>query len=262
MSVFRSLIIAFSMYSRIPMPIFNWDEKDMKHVITFLPLIGAVIGGIDYAVIRLSNRIGLPCMVQTLLLTIVPILITGGFHIDGFMDVQDALKSYQSKEKKLEIMKDPHIGAFAVISLIGLGLIWIAGLYLCVYRALENGNPKLLFVFAAVFAFVRSVCGITCIVLPGAKKEGMLNMESGKAGKGDLIFLTALAGICVVVMLINSPVAAIILTASIAIYTFVYKNTCDRNFGGVTGDTSGYYVVTGECLLTVALAILSFWGQI
>ena len=248
------------MYSRIPMPIFNWDEKDMKHVITFLPLIGAVIGGIDYCVIRLANRMGLPCMVMTLLLTIIPILITGGFHLDGFMDVQDALKSYQSKEKKLEIMKDPHIGAFAVISLSGLGLIWLAGLYLCVFRAFENGKPELLYLFAVLFAFVRSACGITCIVLPNAKKEGMLNMESGKAGKGDLIFLIVQAVICAVVMFIVSPAAAAICTLIMVVYSFIYKRTCDLNFGGVTGDTSGYYIVTGECLLTVALAILSFWG--
>ena len=254
------MIIAFSMYSRIPMPIFNWDEKDMKHVIAFLPFIGAVIGALDYALIRVGKGLEIPCMVMTLLLTLIPILITGGFHLDGFMDVQDALKSYQSKEKKLEIMKDPHIGAFAVISVMSLGLIWLAALYLIAYKAIENSDKALLYTYAVTFPLVRSVCGITCVVLQNAKKDGMLDMETKKAGKQDLIFLVIEALICLVIMLRIKPIAAALCALAITVYSFFYKKLCDKNFGGITGDTSGYFIVTGECVLTVILAILSFWG--
>ena len=260
MSVFRGLIIAFSMYSRIPMPVFNWEEKDMKHVIAFLPLIGAVIGGIECALIRLIGAFDLPCMVSTLLLTMVPIFVTGGFHLDGFMDVQDAIKSYQSKEKKLEIMKDPHIGAFAVISLLSLSLVWVTALYFVNYKALLDRNFGILYLFTAIFALVRSACGITCIKFHNAKKEGMLNMETGKAGKGDLIFLVIEWLLCFAVMLLIKPLYAIVLAFILFLYSIYYKRQCENNFGGVTGDTSGYYIVTGECLLTVILAFLSIWG--
>ena len=254
------MIIAFSMYSRIPMPIFNWDEKDMKHVIAFLPFIGAVIGVLDYALLRAVNILGIPCMVLTLMLVLIPVLITGGFHIDGFMDVQDALKSYQSKEKKLEIMKDPHIGAFAVISVMSLGLMWLAALYFIAYKAMENGGYGLLYSYAVAFSLVRSVCGITCVALPNAKKDGMLDMETKKTGKHELIFLVIESVICLVIMLGIEPVAAVLCALAITVYSFIYKRICDRNFGGITGDTSGYFIVTGECVFTVALAILSFWG--
>ena len=260
MSILKSIIIAFSMYSRIPMPVFNWEEKDMKHVITFLPLIGAVIGGIDIAALKISGIAKLPCMVITLILIIVPILVTGGFHLDGFMDVQDALKSYRSKEKKLEIMKDPHIGAFAVISLVSMGLIWIAALYCITYKALETENYELLNIYAALFAISRCACGITSIVFPNAKKDGMLNMEIGKTGKGDLTFLGVIALLDLLVMLVIKPLAAVICAVVIVVYSLVYKRICDSNFGGVTGDTSGYYIVVCECVLTVALGILSIWG--
>ena len=260
MSVLRSLIISFSMYSRIPMPIFNWDEKDMKHVITFLPFIGAVIGAIDFAIIRIGSILELPCMVMTLLLTLIPILVTGGFHIDGFMDVQDALKSYQSKEKKLEIMKDPHIGAFAVISVISLGLIWITALYLIVYNSIKLENPGILYVYSMEFTLVRAACGITCLIFNGAKKDGMLNMETGKAGRIDIIFLFIQAFLAFLVMLLIKPVMGAVLVAVLFLYLIIYKETCDKNFGGVTGDTAGYFIVTGECILTVALCLISFWG--
>ena len=260
MSVFRGMIIAFSMYSRIPMPIFKWEEKDMKHVITFLPVIGVVIGGLEYAVIKLTGAFDVPYMVATLLLTMVPILVTGGFHLDGFMDVQDAIRSYQSKEKKLEIMKDPHIGAFAVIGIMSLGIIWVTALYFVTYKALSTENPGLLYLFAVIFSFVRSTCGITCVMFQNAKKEGMLNMETEKAGKGGLIFLVVECLISFAVMLLIKPLAAIVLAGILLIYSTYYKKQCEHNFGGVTGDTSGYYIVMSECILTVAIAFLSIWG--
>ena len=63
-------------------------------------------------------------------MSIIPILITGGFHIDGFMDTQDAINSYKPREKKLEILKDPHIGAFAVISLLAYSIFWAGAMAL------------------------------------------------------------------------------------------------------------------------------------
>lgn len=44
----------------------------------------------------------------------MPLLVTGGIHIDGFSDTMDALSSHAERQKKLEIMDDPHIGAFGV----------------------------------------------------------------------------------------------------------------------------------------------------
>ena len=46
----------------------------------------------------------------------MPVIITGGIHLDGFVDTMDAINSYQPIERKLEILKDSHIGAFALIS--------------------------------------------------------------------------------------------------------------------------------------------------
>ena len=118
MKIFRWLAVTFSLYSKIPMPRFEWKDDDMAHSLTFFPFVGAVIG----AVICLLNCISpfntLPVAVRIILSILVPLIITGGFHVDGFMDTEDAMNSYAPKEKKLEILKDAHIGAFAVISLV------------------------------------------------------------------------------------------------------------------------------------------------
>ena len=52
----------------------------------------------------------------TMVLVIVPVVITGGIHVDGLLDTSDALSSWRDREKRLEILKDSHAGAFAVIT--------------------------------------------------------------------------------------------------------------------------------------------------
>ena len=73
-----SCVIAFSTYSRIPMPQVDWNEENMRHTLAFFPLVGAAVG-------------------------------------DGFCDTVDALSSHAPREKKLAILKDSNAGAFAVI---------------------------------------------------------------------------------------------------------------------------------------------------
>lgn len=53
----RAAIIAFSMYSRIPMPMFEWKEEDMKYAMCFFPAIGAVIGAVFFGMYLLLDRI-------------------------------------------------------------------------------------------------------------------------------------------------------------------------------------------------------------
>ena len=122
----RAAIIAFSMYSRIPMPMFEWKEEDMKYAMCFFPAIGAVIGAVFFGMYLLLDRILTGKILAAGILLAVPLFITGGIHMDGFMDTCDARASYGDREKKLGILKDTHTGAFAVI---------FGGLYLILYAA-------------------------------------------------------------------------------------------------------------------------------
>ena len=48
MTVIKSFFIAFSIYSKIPMPQFEWKDKDMEYSLCFFPWVGAVIGLLEY----------------------------------------------------------------------------------------------------------------------------------------------------------------------------------------------------------------------
>ena len=95
----------------------------MRYSMCFFPWIGAVIGAIFWGWFRLSALLGISTLAFILISAALPLIITGGFHVDGFMDTMDALHSYQPRERKLEILKDSHIGAFSVIKLAEFGLI-------------------------------------------------------------------------------------------------------------------------------------------
>ena len=132
MSIIKSLVIAFSMYSKIPMPHLELDEKDMKYVMGFFPLIGLITGALAYGWIYAGEILYVPDISRTLVLIILPVIITGGIHVDGYMDTCDALNSYGDREKKLAILKDSHIGAFAVIKLLVYYVLYYASyIYKC-----------------------------------------------------------------------------------------------------------------------------------
>ena len=255
MRIIKQIIISFSLYSRIPMPIFEWDGDDMHHAITFLPLIGLVIGGVSLGVYKLCALANIPELVRVLTLSLVPLVITGGFHMDGFMDVSDALHSYQSQEKKLEIMKDPHIGAFSVISLLIYGMIWVAALYTVIYKAISAGDTKLISIYVLFFFVARAICGLTSICFEKAKKDGMLQTEAGQSSFRDKMLLVIQTIIGSLGIMYFRPILGVLVIIGLFIYTLIYKYMCDKEFGGVTGDTAGFFVAVSEEVMLVILAI-------
>ena len=53
--IWNSFKIAFSMYSRIPMPRSEWTDENKSYAMCFFPWIGAVIGLLSYGVFRFSK---------------------------------------------------------------------------------------------------------------------------------------------------------------------------------------------------------------
>ena len=113
MIVLQTVAVAFAMFSAVPVPQFNWTEKNMRYAMCAFPLIGVVIGLLWF----LCGVLPLPGAARAAGFCLIPVWVTGGIHLDGYADTCDALSSYGDREKKLEILKDPHCGAFAVIRL-------------------------------------------------------------------------------------------------------------------------------------------------
>ena len=189
----KAFVVAFSIYSKIPMPRFNWESDDMKYHLCFFTWVGAVIGGAAWLWSFLCMQRELGCEAFVFLGLAIPILITGGFHLDGFMDTCDALHSYQDREKKLEILKDPHIGAFAVICLAAYLLMAAGSLSIVASLGSEGLLPweagRVMGVLCMGFFLSRALSGISVVTMQGAKKKGMLQTFSDTAGKKTVLII-------------------------------------------------------------------------
>lgn len=250
MTVIKSFFIAFSIYSKIPVPQFEWKEEDMKYMLCFFPWVGAVIGILIWlwGLFCETYQVGVWC--YSLIGAAIPLLVTGGFHVDGFMDTMDAFHSYQPKEKKLEILKDSHIGAFSVIMLCLYGLLYLGAFS-------EIQDRRLLSIVAAGFCLSRILSGISVVSFPSAKKEGLLYLFADRSSKGLVKGTLYLQGaVCIVFMLWRSAVwgAGIVLAALLSFGYYSVRSK--KELGGITGDTAGYFVVICEVSMVAAAAIM------
>lgn len=249
MKMIKAFCIAFSMYSKIPMPQFPWKEEDMRYCMLFFPFVGAVIGGLEWGLFWLRAAMSMENVTYTLLATALPILISGGFHVDGYMDTQDALHSYQSKERKLEILKDAHIGAFAVIRVLLYYMLFAAGVA-------QVSKGESFFCLCAGFVLSRALSAVAMFTFPLAKKEGSL-AGFAKNGKKNVVLFGLGVEIAVTVLatLWTSPLVGAAVCGGMAVTFGYYYWKSKKEFGGITGDLAGYFVTLAE-LMTVLICMV------
>lgn len=124
MKILESIVVAFQFLTRLYLPInVEWNTANLRRSLMWFGLVGAFIGVILAGAMTLFNRFDLIPAVSAIIILIIWIFITGGMHIDGISDMADGFFSMRDKEKTLEIMKDSHIGAFGVITIVFLLLI-------------------------------------------------------------------------------------------------------------------------------------------
>ncbi len=246
----RSLFSAFLMYSRIPVPKVEWTDGNRRYALGFFPLVGAVTGGMLIGLRFLFDILGAGSIMFASAAAVLPIIITGGIHLDGFCDVSDALCSFGDKEKRLMIMKDPHIGSFAVIKLVTLMILEL-GLFS------QVSTLKELVPIAAGYVLSRALSGLMAVLLKSASQNGSLVSFTKAADKKITVFMDIFfAFAAVLCMSLVSLPAAMYCTAA-AVFTalyFIYSS--NKNFGGVTGDLCGWFLQLCE-LSVLAAAVFS-----
>lgn len=245
----KSFIIAFSMYSRIPMPRVEWNQRSMKYSMCFFPFVGAVLGlcsaGVFYG-LRALNFQGISV---ALILTALPILLTGGIHMDGYLDTMDAKNSWKSQEEKLQILKDPHMGAFACIC--GIVYLLLNGAFLC-----EVGTGEIVSV-AFGYVYSRILSGLSVVTFRKAKKDGMV-AESAKASAGAVkwILLAELA-VCMAAMILICPLYGVVSVGMGLLGFLWYRHMAYKTFGGTTGDLAGYFLQICELMILIGIIAVS-----
>ena len=233
----KSVIIAFAMYSKLPMPRVDWEKKALSWALCWFPLVGLFIGAVLWLWLALARWLGFGDVFTAAFALLLPIALSGGIHLDGFCDTCDALSSHQSREKKLEILKDSHTGAFAIIC---------CGLYLLVFFAAwcqveAAGRTALVLGLGPVLS--RSLSGLFAVTLPNARGTGLLASVPGPrdaARPWRVLAVWAIAAAAAMVFL--SPWTGVGVLAGAALACVYYVATAKRQFGGVTGDLAGFFL--------------------
>ena len=125
-SFFHAFFMCQSMFCAIPCPCKIWDEDARDKLLWCLPLVGLEIGLLWWSLGLLCRFLGLSQAVSGIALCAMPFFATGFIHLDGFMDVTDAVGSCRDLAKRREILKDSHVGSFAVIGVVLLILCQFA----------------------------------------------------------------------------------------------------------------------------------------
>lgn len=247
MNVLRSLAIAFTMYSRIPAPRVKWEKEAMSLALCFFPLIGAVIGALMCVWCSLAGLVKLGAALRAAGLLLIPIAVSGGVHMDGFADVSDALGSRRPRERKLEILKDSHTGAFAVITVAGYMILFFAA-----WCAFEPSLRTML-ALAITPVLSRALSALGAMFFKNARGEGLLATFTDAAQKtaGRVVSFVWIAAACAAMILL-SPVAGIAAVVGAGLVFAAYAATAYSQFGGTTGDLAGWF--TQICELASVLA--------
>lgn len=236
MALLESLWVALSTYSVLPSPQFVWNERSTRYAICFFPVVGLLCGGALWLWQLACGLLSVDGVLFAAGAVCLPLLITGGIHMDGFMDTVDALASHQSRERKLEILKDSRCGAFAVVYC-GAYLLACFGLWHALY------GMELAGVFWPGFVLSRALSALCVVTMPNARKAGMLSaMTEGvrRRGAAAAAGITALLSGGVMVALAPVPGGA---GACFALgFMLYYRHMAMKQFGGVTGDTAGFFL--------------------
>lgn len=263
-----SCIIAVSMYSKIPMPNVEWTGDRMRYVMCFFPLVGIVQGAVLGLWLYLSLDVfKLSVAASALIGAAVPLLVTGGIHMDGFLDTMDAIHSYGDRSRKLEILKDPHLGAFAVISFGVYMMIYLGVFYEYLSLVLREGMRDRYFLYAVpclMFVMERAFSGLSVVAFPQARKKGLAAGFGGAAKKKTdslvlLLWMLICLGAGAAAVRMGFPgagiLAGVLLMTHLAVFIWYYRMAV-KQFGGVTGDLAGCFLQICELAGLAAATVL------
>lgn len=245
-----SFCVAFSMYSAIPVPHTKWNKRNMRYAFCFFPFVGAVIGAIGLLWLYFCRFIGFGASAYAAGAVALPALITGGIHMDGFCDVLDAVSSRQPTGRKLEILRDSRVGAFALIGF-GIYLLVSFGFHSQLYN-MESGW----IVIAGSYIISRSLSGLGVLLLPCARPGGLASLFAANADKRHVMIALCIWGtIGAAIMVIAEPVPACFCLFAVFFSAYYCRYKAMKEFNGVTGDVAGWFLQICEAAALIAAVI-------
>ncbi|MBQ9068328.1 MAG: adenosylcobinamide-GDP ribazoletransferase [Eggerthellaceae bacterium] len=250
MNVVRSIAIALSCFSSIPMPQVQWDEANMRYMMAAFPLVGVIIGALVWLWSWACGALGFHTVLYAGGLTLIPLIVSGGIHMDGFADVIDAQTSHAEPARKREILRDPHTGAFAIIGV---------GCYLLAYFAFASEvAPGHVFALACVPVISRTLSGFATVTFAAPSDEGMFSAERSTPKAGVVRTVLVVLFVCVIALLAwQDAVVGIVMVVVAVVVLGCVKVFADSQFGGMNGDIAGFFLQVAELAMLITIVVVA-----
>jgi len=221
------------------------EDPSLNRAAIFFPIVGLLVGAVAAATRAAADQV-LPPLPATLLAIAAAAILTGALHEDGLADVADAVGAHVTKERRLEILKDPRVGTFGA-----LALILVTTLIATSVAALDTEHA----VRTLIVAHVLSRAAILPVsrALKPARPGGAGSLL--RVGTGPAIAAVAIGG--AIALAVAWPAGAAALAAA-ALATAVTIAVLAKAIGGITGD--GYGATAKLAELAVCLTLCAWWA--
>ena len=232
----RTLRTAFGLMTTLPVRLpDNWSAGDSGRASVWYPFVGLIIGTLAWLAWTGSMLIFPPWVAAVVTLT-TWVMLTGGLHLDGLADCCDGLFASTSLERRLEIMKDPHIGAFGV-----LGLILVLFLKVAALASLTQAAGFSILLAASL----ARLCILPAALLPMARPSGM-GADFAAGFRRTFIFWGAITPLLLAVLLgIRGIISIMMGVGALLLILWLARS----RIGGVTGDVFGMIVEVVEVVV-------------
>ena len=252
MRYITAFFMAWGNFFYIPCPVKLWDNNLRRLQLAFFPLIGVLIGLLWYALFAIFEKLGVPEVVAVFVLSMYPYKISGFIHLDGFMDCSDAILSRRDLPERQRILKDSHVGAFAVIN---VGILFVAS-----YAAMSGIVTKFyVHKFESVFELmpliIIPVMSRACSALAVLEYPTIAESQYAKSFEAQVsyryrLFINAFWIIPIVVMEYLEPelLKVCMVLVIVPLVHFVVTACARKQLGGMNGDIAGYARTISECV--------------
>lgn len=234
----RNLRIAFGLLTTLPVRLpDDWSVGDSGRAAVWYPFVGLVLGALTWLAWTGARLVFAP-LVAGVIALIVWVVLTGGLHLDGLADCCDGLFASVGRERRLEIMKDPHIGVFGVT-----GLILVLFLKAAALASLPSAS------FAILLApSLARACLLLAGLLPLARPSGMGADFASGFRRSFILWGAAIPVLLALLLGVRGVLSGLAGVGAAGLVLWLAK----VRIGGVSGDVFGMIV---EIVETVVLLV-------
>ena len=246
----NSLLLALQFFTIIPIKKnLPMEKRHITGMYTVYPWIGAFIG----VIACLPLYFEWSSLMTAFVIVGLGILLSGGLHMDGFIDTADAYFSYRDQAKRMEILDDPRVGAFGVMAIVLL----IVGKIIIIAEVLSTESFHWLFIITVPF-LSRIVLVVLFSITANAKESGLAHFFKQRLLLQILMPLTAIflfLAICFIGVMTHWLIAITLLLV-LLVFICIYRSWSLKNFGGATGDLLGASVELMEVILWITFLLV------